>query len=142
MSKLSAKEYLMQIEKLDTIIKNKLIEKQQWEDIALCMTARSDGERVQASGRPSKMADAMDRFVDIEKDINMLVDRFVDTKREVVSVIEQLDNPVEYDVLHRRFVQFKSLQEIADKYKKRYEWATTTQGRALANVQKILDAKK
>ena len=138
MSKLSAKEYLMQIEKLDTIIKNKLIELSQWKDIALGVTARSDGERVQASGRPSKMADAMDRFVDIEKDINGLVDRFVDLKREVTKTIEQLPT-TEYDVMHKRYIQYMTFDEIAAAKDRSKSSVTTIHGRALVNLQRILD---
>jgi hypothetical protein len=40
-----------------------------------------------------------------------------------------------------RYIQFKSLQEIADHYGKEYGWATTTHGRALKSVQDILDKK-
>lgn len=134
-----AKAFLKQVEKLDMLITNKLIEKQQWKDIALGITANMDGERVQSSGSKSKMADALNRCVDTETEIDSLVDRLVDLKKRVTEVIERLESPTEYNVLHMRYIQFKSLQEIADRYGKEYGWATTTHGRALANVQKVLD---
>ena len=135
---MDAISFLKQVEKLDTLIKNKLIEKAQWRDIALGITANMEGERVQSSGRPSKMADAIDKCVDMEAEIDNLIDRFIDAKREVLSVIEQL-SATEYDVLHKRYIQFMSLQEIADAKNKRYGWATTTHGRAVARVKKILE---
>lgn len=138
---MDAISFLKQVEKLDTLIKNKLIEKAQWRDIALGITANMDGERVQSSGRPSKMSDAIDKCVDMETEIDNLIDRLVDTKRDVISVIEQL-NATEYDVLHKRYIQFLSLQEIADAKKKQYGWATTTHGRAVANVKKILEERE
>lgn len=136
-----AKEYLKQVEKLDVRIRNKLIEQRQWRDIALGITANMEGERVQSSGAKSKMADAIGRCVDMEAEIDSLIDTLVDLKKEVIQTIEQLDSAVEYDVLHRRYIQFQDLQDIADHYGKEYGWATTTHGRALKNVQCILDGR-
>lgn len=136
-----AKSFLRQVEKLDVRISNKLIERQQWRDIALGITANVGGERVQASGSQHKMADAIEKCVDMEAEIDALVDSLIATKREVIATIEKLESPTEYDVLHKRYIQFLDLQEIADCYGKEYGWATTTHGRALKNVQNILDRK-
>ena len=139
--KVDAKEFLKQPERLDVRIKNKLIEKQQWKDIALGITANTEGERVQSSGAKSKMANAIDRLVDMEAEIDSLVDELIDRKKEVIQTIEQLDSATEYNVLHMRYIQYLSLQEIADHYHRDYGWATTTHGRALKSVQDILDRK-
>ena len=140
-NKNEAQKYLEQVEKLDVIIKNKLIEQQQWRDIALGVTANMDGERVQSSGAKSKMAEAINKCVDMESEIDRLIDQLVDTKKDVIQTIEQLYSPTEYNVLHMRYVQYLSLQEIADQYGRDYGWATTTHGRALKSVQHILDRK-
>ena len=138
---MEAKDFLKQVKRLDTRIRNKLIEQQQWRDIALGITANMEGERVQSSGAKTKMADAVERCVDMEAEIDSLVDELVDTKKEVIQTIEQLRSTTEYNVLHMRYIQFLSLQEIADHYGKEYGWATTTHGRALKSVQDILDKK-
>lgn len=140
--KSKAQLYLERVEMIDSIIKNKLIEQRQWKDIALGITANMGGERVQSSGSNSKMADAIEKCVDMEAEIDRLIDKLIDTKKEVIQTIEQLDSPMEYRVLHERYIQFKSLQEIADHYGKEYGWATTTLGRALVHVRDILEAKK
>lgn len=132
---------LESVEKLDILISNKLIEQRQWRDIALGITANMDGERVQASGKKSKMADAVERCVDMEAEIDSLVDKYIDQKKKVVQTIERLDSPIEYNLLHMRYIQHKSLQEIADHYNREYGWATTTHGRAIAKVQGILERK-
>lgn len=136
---MDAKEFLRQVKKLDLQIKNKLIERQQWKDIALGITVSMEGDRVQSSSSQQKMADAVVRCVDMESEIDSLVDKLVDTKKEVVQTIERLESPTEYDVLHRRYIQFQSLQDVADHYKKDYGWATTVHGRALKHVQELLD---
>lgn len=136
---MDAKCFLKQVEKLDARIKNKLIEQQQWRDIALGITANMDGERVQSSGAKSKMAEAIDRCVDMETEINSLIDELIAIKQDVIATIEQLDSAIEYDVLHKRYIQYMELQEIADHYGKEYGWCTTTHGRALKSVQNLLD---
>lgn len=135
-----AKAFLKQLEKLDKIIENKLIEKRQWLDMATGTTGQMGGERVQSSGSQQKMADAVGRYVDIEADIDAYIDRLVDAKRDVLSVIEQLDL-VEYDLLHKIYVQYIPIYEVGDHFGKTYSWATTIHGRALKNVQRILEGR-
>lgn len=87
------------------------------------------------------MADAVCRYVDMEKEIDADIDRLVDAKREVIEVIEQL-SAVEYDVLHKVYVQYMTFDQIADIYDRSYSMITTIHGRALKNVQKILEDRK
>jgi DNA-directed RNA polymerase specialized sigma24 family protein len=137
--KSKAQVYLEQVEKLDTIIANKLIEQRQWHDLALSITANMDGDRVQASGSKSKMADAVDKCIDMESEIADAVDRLIAEKQSVVRTIEKLYSPTEYKILHMRYIQHISLSDIAEKLKREYTWVTTTHGRALKSVQNMLD---
>lgn len=134
-----AKSYLQQVEMLDAKITNKLIERQQWRDIALGITASVGGERVQSSGSQQKMADAVIKCVDMESEIDNLIDELIHIKKKVIETIETLYSPTEYKILHMRYIQKISLSDIADMLNKEYSWVTTTHGRALKNVQKILD---
>ncbi len=139
---MDTKEYLNQVKKLDLQIKNKLIEKQQWQDIALGIAANMEGEKVQSSGSQSKMADAVVKIVDMESEINSLVDKLIDTKKEVIQTIELLTSPLQYDVLHMHYIQFMTLQSIADKYGMSYDWAKQAHKRAVKNVQRIRERKE
>lgn len=123
--------FLEQVEKLDAMIKNKLIEKQQWRDIEEDIAANVEGEREQSS--------AIRRCEEMESELDSLVALLIAKKKEVTQTIEQLYSATEYNVLHMRYIQFKTLQEIADAYGYEYTWATTTHGRALKNVREILD---
>lgn len=138
---MKAKDYLKQIEKLDTLIQNKLAEKARWKDIALGITTNTEGERVQSSGSQQKMADAINRCIDIEREIDSFVDSMVDLKKEIIQTIEEL-NPTEYDVLHKRYIQNMTFDEIAETKRKSKSWATTVHGRALQSVQRILDDRE
>lgn len=137
---MNAKDFLRQIKKLDRLIENKLIEIQQLKDTANNTTANLTGERVQSSGNPQKIAHAIGRYVDLERELNQDIDKFIDAKKDVISVIEQL-NATEYDVLHKIYVQYLTLEDVADAYDRTYSWATTIHGRALKHVQNILNKR-
>lgn len=145
---MKAKEYLNQVEKLDSMIHNKQIEVEQWRYIAMGSGSFKEGERVKSSGNKQKMADVVARYVDIEMQINADIDRYVDIKQQVIKTIELLPAG-EYDLLHKMYIgvvedsctRYLNLDEIADMKKKSYSSIKTLHGRALAHVQKILDER-
>lgn len=139
--KSEAQLFLEQLKKLDKMITNKLIEKEQWKTIAQGTTAPLGGERVQTSGNQQKMESAVCKYIDIEKEIDAAIDKLIDTKKDIISVIEQLP-AVEYDFLHKVYVQYIELDEIAILYDKSYSWATTIHGNALKHVKEILDERE
>lgn len=141
MKKSKAQIFLEQVENIDVIIENKLIEQGQWKDLALSITANMIGERVQSSGSKSRMEDAAIKCMAMEKEIDLSIDKLISKKRNVVRTIEKLYSPIEYKILHMRYIQHISLMGISEKLKKDYTWVTTTHGRALKNVQKIIDKK-
>lgn len=139
--KSNAQLYLAQVERFDVQIRNKLAEQQQWRDMALGITANMEGERVQSSGAKSKMASAIDKCVDMEAEIDSLIDKLVDTKMEVIATIEQIRSASEYELLHLRYIQYVPLKEIAERWKTEYTNVTSCHGRALKNIQAILNGK-
>ena len=147
---MDAKEFLNQLKKLDKMIENKIIEKEQWKSIALGITSSSKTiiikgvehamDKVQASGEQQKMADAVVRYIDIERENDQYIDKLIEARKDVICVIEML--PVaEYDILHKVYVQGFTLDEYAAKFNNSYIWATTIHGRALKNVQRILNER-
>ena len=136
-----AKEFLQQVEKIDILLENKLIEKQQWRDIAIGITAHMDGDRVQSSGKQSKMENAIAKCMDMGEEIDRTVDQLIRAKQEVVKTIEQVQNPTWYKVLHMKYIQHLNLNEIADRCNGSYDWAKSAHSKAVKIVQKILDEK-
>jgi DNA-directed RNA polymerase specialized sigma24 family protein len=137
---MNSKAYLLQIRKLDTLINNKLAEVDHWKEVACGTSAYSEGERVQTSGNKHKMASAIEKYIDIQKEIDAAIDRLVDMKQEVIRTIEVLPT-AEYDVLHKYYVQGMDFYQIADAMDKSYSWATSVHGRALAHLQRVLDER-
>lgn len=138
---MNAKDFLLQIKKLNKLIENKLVEIQQWKDIACGATSNLSGEKVESSHNPRKTEDAICKYLDLEAEAQKDFDRYIKAKNDVISVIEQL-NATEYDFLHKVYVQDFTLQDVAIKYDMSYNWATTTHGRALKHVQMILNRRE
>jgi DNA-directed RNA polymerase specialized sigma24 family protein len=138
--KSEAQLFLERPEMLEAIIENKLIEQRQWKDLAYSITANMDGERVKSSSTTtSKMEDAVIKCIMVEEEIAKEVDRLIEEKQKVVRTIEKLYSPTEYRILHMRYIQHISLEDIATKMKKEYTTITTTHGRAVRHVQDLLD---
>ena len=141
MKKSKAQLYLEHIDGLNDEIQNKLAEIQQWHDMALSITSNTEGERVQSSGNQQKMASAIDKVIDFKREANEKIDELINYKQEVIKTIELL-NATEYDVLHKRYIQGMTFDEIGASKRKSKSWATTVHGRALQNLNKILDERE
>lgn len=137
---MEAKKYLSQIQKLDKLIENKLHEAERWRQIATGTTTVTEKEKVQSSGSKQRMEDAICRCINAEAEVNDAIDKLVDLKQEIIHDIEKLSLN-EYDVLHKKYVQFKELYEIAVEIDKSYSWVKSVHGSGLANLQKILNEK-
>lgn len=149
---MKAKDFLKQLERIDIVIENKLIEREQWRSIALGTTSSSGTDiivngavcrmdKVQSSGNPQKMADAVAKYVDLEAEIDAAIDKLIEAKKDIISVIESLAQ-WEYDLLHKVYVQRLSLYDAAEKSNRSHSWAKTIHGIALKNVQRILDERE
>lgn len=134
---MTAKEYLEQIKHNECIIQNKQIERKYWLDMATGTTANTDGIRVQSSGGGHAMENQIIEVAMIDAEVDKL-------KKEIADIIKTIQklSTEEYDFLHKVYVQHRTLKEVQTMTGMSYSWATTTHGRALQNLQKLLDEKK
>ena len=136
-----AQDYLRRLREIDGDIENMIAEAERWKMIALGTTTGSEGERVQSSGSHQRMADAVCKYVDIEADIKRQLVALTEKRKDILDTIKSLP----YDkrnVLHKRYVQDKSFDEISLMCDKSRSWVTSIHGRALQDVQNILDERK
>lgn len=139
---MNARELLERIEKIDTMIENKNIEKILFKDSISCTASSFGGEKVQSSRNLHKMENGVVKYLDdVEPDIDSSIAQLRKERQEIISLIEQLPTAY-YNVLHKLYVQRLSFKEIAFKCKKSESWATTVHGRALKALQKILDERE
>lgn len=138
---MEAKKYLERIEKINVLIRNKTIEKKLHKESLSVTSTKWGGERVQSSGNPQRMEASIIKYIDFEKEIDESIEVLRKELRSIMQTIEGL--PVaQYDVLHRVYVQKLSFKEISFECGKSESWAATIHGRALKNLQNILDERE
>ena len=135
-----AKKYLLQYQKYDAMIENKKAEKEKCETIATSTTAQLS-ERVQTSSNGQKMTNAVLRILKIQEELDECIVKAKNKQDEIIEVIEQLDGK-EYDLLHKVYVQNYELKQYQYMKNISYCTVTSTHGRALNNVLKILERKE
>lgn len=134
---MNAETYLDRIKKIDSMIKNKLRDYQRWVEQADGLGGAALGERVQSSRNLHRGSDAIDTYIDLEREINALKQE----RQRIIETIEQLPS-LEYDVIYKLYVENYTLKEIAHHFSKCYDWARYKKQDAINLVQALLDAKQ
>lgn len=132
------KEYLKQIQRIESMIESKMAEIAHLKSAAVNISPGYGGERVQASGKHDKIAETVVRYVDIEREIDSLVDLLVEKRREIISVIEEVTHPLQYAVLSKHYIQYKTFGQIAEEEHYSYWYILEIHGAAVKRVRDIL----
>lgn len=128
---MKAKEYLKQIEKLDKCINQRQIECDSYRLLAEATGGIQYGDRVQTSPQGDTLEKKVVRYVQLEQDINDMIDRFVDLKHKIIDEIQGLSEVKHIDILFKKYVQYKSLEQIAVEMNYTYQYVRELHGYAL-----------
>lgn len=134
----SPKKYLQQIRLYDARIDTKLEDLHHLKEMATKITPVLKDDVVSGGGNQDKLGDAMAKIIDLEAEINRDVDRYVNAKQEISATLEKISDPDQLKVLHQRYVQYKTWEQIAYDTGFSYRWVCTLHGRALQEIEKIL----
>jgi len=135
---MKAKEYLHRLQRLDTVINQKLNE---LSDLKVILTSVSSmdysKERVQTSlSGDASFVKIIDKMSTLEEEINAEIDRFVDEKHRIINQIQSLQNSIYIQVLYKRYVEFKNFDIIAGEMRYTYQYILSIHGYALKEFQK------
>lgn len=139
---MTAEKYLEQIKKIDAIIVDKLNDYKRWVELANGLGGFSVGERVSATRNLHKGADAIGKYIDIEREIDELKEK----REDIINTIRQLPKD-EYKILYILYVERKKngddylLKELPSMFDKSYGWVRLHKNMALRLVQAMLDEK-
>ena len=136
----NAKEYMMQIQLYDTHITTKLEELRHLKEMVTRITPTLKDDVVSGGGSNSqdKLGDAVAKIVDIEDEINRDIDFYVDAKQSISATLDQITDPDQLQVLHKRYVQYKSWEQIACEMNMTYRNVCYIHGKALQVVNEIM----
>lgn len=135
-SQVDAKEYLEYVEILDIHIANVQAKIDRYKASAVCITSQMGGERVQGSANKQKIAEAVAKYTDIEKDELLPLKRQRD---DILNTLERVRGRLCYIVLYEHYFQRKSLKRIARERKYSYSHIARKHTEGLAKLQKIID---
>ena len=134
---MKAKEYLQQLQRLDTVINQKIKELGD-----LRLKSRSVGsidyskERVQTSpSGDAPFVKLIGRIIDLEQEINAEIDAFVDDKHKIINQIQGLKNSKYIEILYKHYVEFKRLEVVAVEMNFTYQYVVELHGYALKDFQ-------
>ena len=111
---MDAREYLGQIHTLEIKIRQKRMQLEEMRQAAIGGKSVSDfKERVQTSISGNITGDTIDRYVDLEREIEEDIIAYQQKKNEIIDTIHQLNNPRQIKVLYAKWVDRDSLEKIA-----------------------------
>ena len=108
-----AKAYLQKIRLYDVQINSKIEELEKLRSMTTKITPTLSGDVVSGSRSQDKLGDAVARIVDLEAEIDRRIDILCDLKLNAMELLDKLQNPNHYEILHKRYFQFKSLEQIS-----------------------------
>ncbi len=132
-----AKEYLRQLQRLDTMINQKIKES---EDLRLRLYSTGSidysKERVQSSpSGDAPFVKLIGRIIDLEAEINAEIDKYIDEKHKIINQIQALKNSKYIEILYKHYVEFKKLEVVAVEMNFTYQYVVELHGYALKDFQ-------
>lgn len=135
----SAKNYLQKIKLYDVQINSKVEELDKLRAITTKITPALSGDVVSGSRSQDKLGDAVARIVDLEEDINRRIDALIELKRSAMELLDKLQNPNHFEILNKRYFQFKSLEQISVDMGYSYRNICYIHGKALQAMTAIMN---
>jgi hypothetical protein len=134
---MKAKDYLRQLELLDTKINQKIQQVSELQQMAGASGAIDySRDRVQSSPSGDALSNAVIRYVSLENEIDQQIDSFVDMKNTIINQIQGLNNVNHVRILFKKYVEFKRLEVIAVEMNYTYQYTKELHGYALADFQR------
>ena len=137
---IDAKTFFRGCRRLDKRIDGKCDEIERVRLMAERVTASYSDEPRGGGGPTSRVANAVARYVDMERELQREADRLTEYRRYAQKVISQLRDDRHRDILNWRYFSGWGWSRIAAAFDVDEKWVYKLHGRALREAQGILDA--
>lgn len=134
-----AQKFLQMVELYDAHINNKLEELTRLKELTRQITATLKQDVVAHSSGGDRLGDTIAKIVDLENEFNDAVDAYVDRRRDALRLLERVEDADEYQVLHKRYFEFKTWEKIACEMNFTYRNVCYIHGKALQTVDKLME---
>ena len=134
---MTAKQYLSRVRILDIKINNKMSELSMLKSKSTSLQAVViNDDKVQTSPALDRLGNDVSDILELEEEIRQEIKRYNDLKHKIINEIHSLNNRLYIEILYKRYVEFKSLEEIAVEMSYSYQWIKSNHGYALLNFSK------
>ena len=136
---MSAKEYLKDLKRLDTMINQKIKE---LDDLKALregvggLDYSKDRVQTSMSGDAAFVKPTL-RIIELEREIAKEVNEFANKKHAMINQIHSLSNSKHIEILYKRYIEFKSFEIIAVEMKYNYDYVRALHSTALKKFIKI-----
>ena len=134
-----AKAYLRKIELLDAHINNRISDLHELKSLVTKITATISQVCVSGSGNQDRLGDSVAKIIDLQNEINRKIDQYVDLKRSISGLLEQIQDPDQVKILHKRYFEYKTWEQIACETKYSYRNVCYIHGKALQAVEALME---
>lgn len=129
---MTAEQYLRQLKNIRKRITNKRRDAVMWRDIAENMGGSiGEADKVQKTQTQSRMADAIGKAIDYERDADMLAEKLVDLQYTIICQIDGMGNTDEGLILSELYVHGISMTQISHEWNCTYRHLERVKKRAL-----------
>lgn len=133
---MTTKEYLSQVSRINKMINNKLSEVYQIKTLACSISVAVGEERVQSSGSQDRLGNTVAKFVDLEKEVDVMIDELIEKRKILINQIDSLENEIYYELLTLKYIKGDKLDKIADDMGYSFRQITRIHGAALLDFEK------
>lgn len=134
---MKAKEYLQKLQRLDTVINQKIKELGDLRTMSTSVGGIDySKERVQTSpSGDAPFVKIINKMIDLDEEINREIDNFVDEKHRIINQIQALQDSKYIEILYKHYVEFKRLEVVAVEMNYTYQYIVELHGYALKEFQ-------
>lgn len=137
---MTAKEYMEQARYLDMQINSKIEQVRTLNELATKVTTVYSDMPHSPNRNTSGMEETIAKIIDLENEINRNIDALVDLKQEIIRVVNSIESAEYRTILEMRYLQFKKWEQIALLMTTDLRWVYRMHGRALNEVQQIINS--
>ena len=129
---MTPKEYLKQIERLDTLIKQRRDEQEELEKYDGINGVDYISDRVQTSpSNDVSFIRMIEKIEIIKEQINVQIGEYLELKHKIIGEIQGLPNSIHVRILFEKYVNYKRLEVIAVEMNYSYDYIKHQHGYAL-----------
>lgn len=130
---MTREQYLELVRKLDTLINNELLEKENIATLATKTTQVID-DMPHAPGVSDKVGNLSVKLLLKQQEIDHIIDIYVDLKNEIISQIRTLPTD-ECDVLYKYYVLNQGLFDIAEERDQSIDWIKKLKWKGISKIR-------